>query len=261
MDELAMAHLPGRIFEAYQSHKYLSAEFLEWALTKREATNYTYDLQPASFEYLASFISVTAGIERPVAQMYIRELQEDQALRAHLQNAVQTLMPSTADTDIHYGRRLGWYAMVRAKKPKVVIETGLDKGMGSCVLSAALLRNAQEGAPGRYYGIDINPRAGGCFGGEYARVGELIFGDSAQVLAQLPFAIDFLIADSCHAEGYEGKEYSAVSEKLAPQAVLISDADHVELANFALRTGRKFLFWPEWPKDHFYPGAGIAMAY
>jgi predicted O-methyltransferase YrrM len=261
MDQVAMAHLPGRVYEAFMSNKTLTREFLNWVVSRRECTNYTYDLQTASIAYLTSFVAVTAGIERSVAEKYIQEIEEDRALRSHLQEHIRTHLSSVADTEIFYGRRLGWYALVRARKPKTVVETGIDKGMGSCVLAAALLRNAAEGSPGRYYGIDINPRAGICFGGEYDKVGEILFGDSAQILGRISFEIDFLIADSCHAEGYEGKEYGAVQDKLHANALIISDADYAELANFALKTGRQFLFWPEWSKDHFARGAGIAIAY
>jgi hypothetical protein len=261
MDPVAMNHLPGRVYEAFMSNKTLTREFLHWVASRRECTNYTYDLTTASIAYLTSFVAVTAGIERSVAEKYIQEVEEDLALRSHLQECIRTHLSSVADTDIFYGRRLGWYALVRAKKPKTVVETGIDKGMGSCVLAAALLRNAAEGSPGRYYGIDINARAGICFSGEYQKVGEILFGDSAQMLQRLSSTIDFLIADSCHAEGYESKEYGAVQDKLSPEAIVISDSDYAELANFALKTGRKFLFWPEWSKDHFARGAGIAIAY
>ncbi len=36
----------------------------------------------------------------------------------------------------------------------------MDKGLGSVVLAAALLRNAAEGHPGRLTSLDINPEAG-----------------------------------------------------------------------------------------------------
>ncbi len=42
--------------------------------------------------------------------------------------------------------------------PRLVVESGVDKGLGTAVLAAALLRNADEGHPGRVTGIDINPR-------------------------------------------------------------------------------------------------------
>ena len=30
-------------------------------------------------------------------------------------------------------------------KPKIVVETGVDKGLGACVLTAALMKNSEEG--------------------------------------------------------------------------------------------------------------------
>ena len=59
-----------------------------------------------------------------------------------------------ADLDVRFGRRLGWYAFIRVIKPKVVIETGVDKGLGSILLCSALLRNKEEGFEGKYYGTD-----------------------------------------------------------------------------------------------------------
>ncbi|MGU9956682.1 MAG: hypothetical protein ACNYPI_03275 [Arenicellales bacterium WSBS_2016_MAG_OTU3] len=61
----------------------------------------------------------------------------------------------------------------KSTKPKTVIETGIDKGMGSVVLASALLRNIEEGFPGEYFGTDINPDAGYMFNGKYAKVGKI----------------------------------------------------------------------------------------
>lgn len=261
MEQAALDILPHRIYEAFMSNKSFSVEFLDWIIHKREFTNYTYDLQPASRAYLISYIAICAGIDFTTANSYITELESYEPLKAHIQQLSATVMPSTTNKEVYYGRRLGWYAMVRAKKPKIVIESGVEKGMGSCVIAYALMQNTREGHPGRYYGLDIEPAAGLFFSGQYREMGELIAGDSATILAQFPNTIDFFIADSSHTEGYEDKEYGAIKEKLSPGAVLISDSDYEALAYFALQSGRKFLFWPEWPKDHFYPGAGIAMAF
>src|SRR5207248_9880418 len=62
------------------------------------------------------------------------------------------------DVEPRYGRRLGWYALTRATKPRVLVETGVDRGLGTAVLAAAMLRNAQEGAPGLVYATDIVDR-------------------------------------------------------------------------------------------------------
>jgi predicted O-methyltransferase YrrM len=169
----------------------------------------------------------------------------------------------TADPVPRFARRIGWYALVRCLKPKVVVETGVDKGLGSVVLTAALLRNGLEGHPGRYYGTDINPKAGYLLKEPYAAAGKILIGDSIESLKKLGETIDLFINDSDHSAGYEGREYETVERSLAPGAVVIGDNAHVtdELLRFARRTGRTFLYFQERPKDHWYPGGGIGVAF
>lgn len=100
----------------------------------------------------------------------------------------------------HYGRRrLGWYAFARALKPEAIVETGVEKGLGACVLTKALTENAKEGHPGRYFGTDIDTNAGYLFRPPNTDVGEILYGG--------------------------------------------------------------FLFFAERPRDHWYPGAGIGIAF
>lgn len=153
--------------------------------------------------------------------------------------------------------------MVRAKKPKVVVETGVDKGLGSCVLAAALLKNRAEGHDGHLYGTDIDPEAGFLLNGRYAEVGEVLYGDSIESLIALDETIDVFINDSDHSADYEGREYETISEKLADDAVILGDNAHEtdRLFQFAQASGRKFLYFGELPADHWYSGGGIGFAY
>jgi predicted O-methyltransferase YrrM len=48
------------------------------------------------------------------------------------------------DVVVEFGRRLGWYILVRSQKPRIIVETGVDHGVGSLVLTSALLRNKSE---------------------------------------------------------------------------------------------------------------------
>ena len=34
------------------------------------------------------------------------------------------------DSEAFFGRRIGWYAIVRATKPKIIVEAGTKKGIG-----------------------------------------------------------------------------------------------------------------------------------
>jgi predicted O-methyltransferase YrrM len=175
----------------------------------------------------------------------MRELENDVVLRHHIQKIIETSDEGRfADPDVKYGKRLGWYAIVRATKPQTVVETGVDKGLGSCVLTAALQRNEQEGHPGYYYGTDINPMAGYLLQGDYARHGEILYGDSIESLKQMTTMINVFINDSDHSSEYEAREYETVKHKLTENAIVIGDNAHVtdELITFAERTDREFLF-------------------
>lgn len=236
--------------------------FLLWLVKSREYTNYTYDLEPRNKRHLAAFVAHVVG--RPYTEVlgYIREIEEDADLKAAIA-AGQSTKATGADTEMPYGRRLGWYALVRALKPRFVVETGVDKGLGACVLTAALRRNAMEGFEGRYAGTDINPEAGYLLRGEYAEYGEILYGDSIESLGRLTEQIDFFINDSEHSAEYEAREYVAIQEKLSDDAIIIGDNAHVTdcLMTFALETNRQFLFFREEPAGHWYDGAGIGVAF
>ncbi len=240
------------------------ANVIKWLFASRETTNLTYDLEPANVAYLTHFVAEVAGKEYKEVRQYILEIEQDAVLKEYIQ---RTILASPegfkADKEVRFGRRIGWYALVRATKPRVVIETGVDKGLGSCVLTRALMRNQEEGFPGRYYGTDINPKAGYLLGGPYATFGQILYGDSIESLKKLNVPIDLFINDSDHSAEYEAAEYQVIRDRLSDASLIIGDNSHCtsKLEEFALQTNRKFLFFQERPKQHWYPGAGIGVAY
>ena len=239
-------------------------DLVQWVQRSKETTNFTYDLTALNLGQLAGWVDAISGCGLVQARHYIEELRADQPLREHL-NRLTLGAPDAviADLNMGYGRRLGWYALVRALRPALVVETGVDKGLGSCVLAAALLRNREEGHQGRYLGTDINPQAGWLFKERYQQVGEILYGDSIASLEQLSESVDLFINDSDHSAEYEEREYACIEAKLAAGAVLLGDNAHVttKLYDFAVATGRRYLFFGEKPADHWYPGAGIGAAW
>jgi predicted O-methyltransferase YrrM len=235
-----------------------------WVFGSREHYNYTYDLQARNLTHMAAFLSVVSGHPRPKLEQFIREIREDEQLRKHvLMLTANSQERYVADMEVRYGRRMGWYALVRAVKPQLIVETGVDKGLGSVVLAAALRRNAGEGRPGRLIGIDINPAAGYLLSGPYAETAKLMIGDSLKTLRELPAGVDFFIHDSDHNPEFEAAEYRAVEPKLTGNALVLSDnAEHTdELMKFASATSRNFLYFGEKPAHHWWPGEGIGIAY
>ena len=233
-----------------------------WAAQDTELSNFYYDLTDLNRKHLAGLISTLTGASAREVESVFRELDNDADLTAHL-TRVAAELAYPKDVRFLFGRRVGWYAMVRLKKPRVVIETGVDAGVGSCVICAALLRNAAEGHPGRYWGTEIRRDAGKLLTAPYAGVGEIVYGDSISTLEAFNDPIDIFINDSDHSGDYEYREYRTVAEKLSPGAIILGDNSHVtdSLCRFAWETGRCFVFFREAPKDHWYPGAGIGFAF
>ncbi|MFG3708543.1 class I SAM-dependent methyltransferase [Micromonospora sp. NPDC047670] len=236
-----------------------------WLVTSREHHNYTYDLTKLSRHHLAWFVSVVCDVPVKQVRAYFAEIESDDVLRRHIESATAgAARRGLADKQVRYARRIGWYAIVRATRPGHVVETGVDKGLGSCVLAAALLRNAADGHPGRVTSLDINPEAGYLArSAPWSEVVDLVIGDSIASIAALDRPVDLFLHDSDHSRAHEKREFEAVEGKLAPGAVLLTDnvtATNV-LAEHAERTGRRFLAYRETPANHWYPGDGIGVAW
>lgn len=261
--------IPFRV--AYQSAIYFNSYYRKRVLNivsttfrrPNELSNFTYDLTSRSLTELAHVVAVASG--RPFAEIlgFVTEVQDDAKLHNTLYEGLRQRGYASDAIANPFGRRAGWYAFVRALKPRVVVETGVDRGHGSLVLCAALLANAAEGIPGRYYGTDIDPQAGWLLRGEYAKVGKILYGDSIKSLEALNETVDLFINDSDHSAEYEYREYQTIASKLSRNAVILGDNAHVtdKLARYSAESNRSFLFFKEEPKDHWYPGAGIGISF
>lgn len=228
---------------------------------RTENSNYYYDITELNKEHLSHLIAhVTKGSPKVIVG-YFEELEQDQALRNHIEAGLSAYGQDIAE--IHYGRRLGWYALIRELKPNLVLETGVHQGVGACVIASALLKNISEGYSGHYLGTDIDPNAGMLLTGKYQSVGEILYGDSVESLKKVDSKIDVFINDSDHDPEYEAIEYDTIASKLSQKSVILGDNSHVtdKLSQFSLMNSREFIFFSEKPKNHWYPGAGIGISY
>jgi hypothetical protein len=240
------------------------ANLLRLLFASREISNFTYDLEQTNEKHLASAIADITGKSYDAVMSFIREIKADDELRSHISVLTrESDLAFIADSQARFGRRIGWYALARILKPRVIIETGVDKGLGACLLTAALRRNAREGHPGRYFGTDLNPKAGYLLSGDYASYGTILYGDSIASLKNFAGTIDLFINDSDHSPDYEAGEYRAIADKLSRQAVILGDNAHCtdKLLEFSLERGRHFVFFREKPARHWYPGAGIGFSF
>lgn len=260
-----VAAFPKRLARVARHDARVLRHSVRWLFTSREHHNFTYELTRLNMEHLAWFVAEVCAVPVASVRAWFAELDSDAVLRQHIENATATAARrGLADRQVRYGRRAGWYAVIRARKPEHVVETGVDKGLGTCVIAAALLRNAAEGHPGRVTSIDINPEAGYLAKAEpWAGVTDLVIGDSIASITALERPVDLFLHDSNHSSAHERREFAAVEPKLSPDAVLLSDnatATSV-LPRHAEATRRRFLAFREQPSGHWYPGDGIGAAW
>lgn len=253
-----------RLFIASQYYNKKYFQILKWGFYSREDTNFTYHLKDINIEYLAHSISIVTKCKHSDVVKHIYEIQKDKQLKATVLNAIKNSSEKYyTDNEVRFARRLGWYAIARIIKPRIIVETGVDKGLGSVLLCAALLKNKREGYDGKYYGTDINPKAGYFLQGKYREVGKILYGDSIESLANFKKKIDLFINDSDHSSEYEYKEYQTIKSLIRDNTIILGDNSHCtnKLSQFSLENNRKFIFFQEYPLNHWYPGSGIGISY
>jgi methyltransferase family protein len=240
------------------------SESVRWLWQSNEHTNFTFDLDPRNRRHLEWFLAEITGEQPSAIHDWLAELDGDNELVHQIKRAVAASPRGRlADTDVKFGRRLAWYALVRALKPGLTVESGIDKGLGSCVIASALLRNTEEGHPGRHIALDINPDAGYLIQGKYASVVDIIFGDSLTTIPTVPMGVGIFLHECMGTYQQEAAEYRLIAPKLAPNALLVTDnASKTDaLVEYADSQGRRFLFFREVPHRHWWPGDGVGVAW
>ncbi len=225
-----------------------------WAFTSKEYYNHSYHLTQLNRQHLASYISVISGHDLTTVEKYCSELENDQMLRDTLEQRTRASRDRhNCDVEPRYGRRIGWYALVRATRPRVVLETGVDRGLGTAVIAAALKRNAEEGFPGTVFATDITPDCGHLLADPYKSFCRVLLGDSVETLEQFKEPVDIFLHDSDHRPEYEWAEFIAIEPRLHPGSLVLSDNSQQtsKLLEFAQRWGRSFLFFQDQPLNHW----------
>lgn len=225
----------------------------------REVTNFTYQLRNRT--ELIRFLVQDLGLAD--AKKYLEEIEGDQEFRAMMDSAYGSR--PDRNRRAKYGRRLGWYAIVRSLKPKIVFETGTHDGLGASIFARALQRNAKEGHRGTLYTFDIDPQSGWLVPPELRRHVGFVRGGVKETLpktlAQLGAKVDLFIHDSIHTYEHETWEFETVAPHISPGGVLLTDNAHdaPALKDYCLRNGLRFHYWREKPKAHPHPGGSIGF--
>jgi hypothetical protein len=233
---------------------------LRYVLFDPELSNFTYEI--SNHDELADFVANALVIERSQAAGYVQEAEQDGELRELLRERTRGRLDRRR-TPL-YGRRLGWYALVRALKPALIVETGIHDGLGSVLLLRALQRNRAQGAPGRLISVDVDPTAGWLvhesLRGDWTPVYESTFTALPELLTREQ--VGMLVHDSDHTYECELFEFQQAVCHPAECIALVSDNAHATsaLRDVCSSLGVEYRFYAERPRNHFYAGGGIGLA-
>ena len=180
------------------------------------------------------------------------ELDEDAELDGELRQRLR--WRPAVKSRAFFGRRAGWYAIVRALRPRRVVETGTHNGLGSTALLAALDRNAF----GELVSIDPRLGAGWLVPHRLRARWRPVRATSFATLGSTG-PIDLFIHDSLHTPECERWELETAASLGAN--VLLSDNAHAAdtCSAFASSRNGTFSIWNERVSGHFYPGGAIGI--
>jgi predicted O-methyltransferase YrrM len=236
---------------------------LAWSVRSREIANFTYDTTRESQFLLAAVVAEIS--QRPIAEIvaYVDELTADNALAAHVAGIAQTRDSRwNVDPGFKPGRRLAFYLLARALKPKRVMEAGVDKGLGALLVSRALTLNRAEGHPGDYLGIELDPEKPIPLYEKWPhRVGQIVRGSSTEILRGQGALIDLFIHDTIPEAGHLTEQLATVRPLMAPGGVIASTWTTQELIDHAFQNDLKLLTHQEETVGHWFPGDRVAFIY
>jgi predicted O-methyltransferase YrrM len=245
------------IYKARVVHGYgasLSAN-LRFILLDPEPHNFTYEI--VNGDDLAHWVASVAETDFEAAVLHLEEPASDAELEGRLRRATSGHWLWTKRFP-PFGKRLGWYALVRLIKPRLVVETGVHDGLGSLLLLRALERNVQEGHPGRLVSFDVNPAAGWLVGSH--PLWSFRIQASRDALLEMlcdRAEIDMFLYDGWHSYECERAELQMVAPHLTQSGVLLSDDAQVTgaLADVCQANALRYLTVSLQSHKHFHPGA------
>ena len=250
--------IPLRLFNVWNT--ILRNQFFavtRWGFSSREMTNFTYHSTETSKKRLAIILSKIDGLSSSDVLRYCDELTRSDLLQAiYLQaRSKEKILCNLTDGEFRPGRRILYYCLARALKPKVVFEAGTAHGAGALLILHALKLNEAEGYPGKLITVDINPNASKLLKHlppDYARMVTVIFGDTEHALAQVTSEIDIFIHETVNIVEHENRHYDILSKKISRTGIIFSPWGLMgTLAEFSDKAGREYLEFTHQPENHW----------
>jgi hypothetical protein len=231
-----------------------------YVLTDPEIDTFTYPV--ANLAEMSELLSEV--LEHPAAELqaYIDEALSVPELGPHLSREIGAraiYMKRRPPLPAHH---LAAWALIRSRKPKLVVETGILEGLGSRTMLSALHRNSEEGHRGRLISFDVLPGSGtGLVPKRLRGAWDPIYEPTPEALGRnlKGLEVDFFLHDSVQEYDHLVAEVDAVLPFMAPGGILMTVAGWTGLLEqlAGQMRGRSRTF-RERPLDHFYSGRTLS---
>lgn len=197
--------------------------------SNRQVQNFYRDSsREADVSFCAKCLSCT---EAEVDQMFL-EIENDEKFLAPLRSRYR----EKRQRELYLGRFRCWWAIVRSKKPRVIVETGVHDGLSSTLILYAIHRNGF----GRLTSIDLPSidlpdsveSPGWLVPSELRSHWDLRLGDAKEVLPKVLKTlggVDMFIHDSDHSEEHQRFELTSVKPFINQGGWIFCDDPHMDL--------------------------------
>jgi predicted O-methyltransferase YrrM len=231
---------------------------MRWLIKSEEFTNFMYDITDLNRNQMIGSVAQVSGLSISETEKFFIELESDSEFAKKVNERAKNIKRSyELIFPIPYARRIVWYVLIRIFKPRVVIESGTEKGLGSLIIGRALEKNGT----GTLYTLDIDLYSGSLITSDENNI-QTIIGDSLETIKSIE-NVDMFIQDSNHEYEFELLELNVIKSKLNDNSIVISDNAHESNALFiwSKQNSRNFVFIPERSNGHWHIGDGIGLSF
>jgi hypothetical protein len=233
---------------------------LPYLLWDPEVCSFTYDINNEGA--LADALARVLGCYRGDVEEAIAEAKSDPEFLERLPRRLRLAFRYKHIVRLN-GQQLATWVVVRLRKPKLMVETGVLDGLGSLVALRALERNREEGYDGSLLSFDSALGTGWLVPDNLRHRWEFVQELTTEALPRELEGrrVDVFLHDTEQSPDHQRWEFRVAVEHASTRIVLIAASDWgPALREVAEAAGGYYEQFVDAPRNHFYGGARLGFA-